>query len=65
MTPARVAVARVESSPAPVALRVAPSIWNTSSRCFPICDMCTSSAPSTSGAERAWRSMLSSSVSVE
>jgi hypothetical protein len=53
------------SSPAPVALRVDPSSWKISSRWRPICDRWTSSAPSTSRAERACRSMLSSSVSVE
>jgi hypothetical protein len=53
------------SSPAPVAPRVEPSSWKVSSRWRPICERWTSSAPSTSRAERACRSMLSSSVSVE
>jgi len=66
-TRAEVAPAPPESysSPTPVARRVLPSSRNAAIRFAAIWDRCTSSAPSTRRAERAWRSMLSSGVSVE
>lgn len=53
------------SSPSPVALRVEPSPRKASITCFAICVRCTSSAPSTSLAERAFFNICSSGVSEE